>query len=105
MCHGKLFVRHVLGGIVADQLLVLHALKGLWRPMHTRNMIIISMLWSMSASGGAWEYVFWQVKNLLHVDLLGSLGIFRSTCLTITAQKWVAMVNVNKAILNMRIED
>lgn len=36
---------------------------------------------------------------------LWALGIFRSPCLTITAQKWVALVNVNKAILNMRIED
>jgi hypothetical protein len=59
----------------------------------------------MSASGGAWAYVFWQVKNIANVDLPGSLGIFRSTCLAITVQKWVAMANVYKAILNMRIED
>jgi hypothetical protein len=44
-------------------------------------------------------------SKILHVDLPDSLGIFRSTCLTITVQKWVAMANVNKAILNMRIED
>jgi hypothetical protein len=59
----------------------------------------------MSASGGAWAYASWQVENIANVDLPGSLGIFRSTCLTITVQKWVAMVNVNKAILKMRIED
>jgi hypothetical protein len=49
---------------MADQRLVLHALQGLWRFMRNRNMIIISMLWSMSASGGAWAYVFRQVKNI-----------------------------------------
>lgn len=44
-------------------------------------------------------------SKILHVDLPDSLGIFRSTCLTRTVQKWVAMANVDKAILNMRIED
>jgi hypothetical protein len=68
-------------------------------------MIIISMLWRHECIGRSMGVCLWQVKNIPNVDLPSSLGIFRSTCLTITVQKWVAMANVNKAILNMRIED